>query len=199
MLSAARSPSSIAVARLIRCAPCPGASFVVGHRHRPALGQRRGDEEELELRERAWRQRPPAQRVRREAARRDGVDRALVRHHRADALGAALGGCDHRGHGRLGLAVHVGGPVKQLGGDELLRDQPEKGHLDVAAAQNGARRGVLEALRGVVERVVGWAAAGRTPRSIVLCGTEPIHSAPVAGATLPKSIRPVLLKKALRI
>ena len=84
----------------------------------------------------------------------DGVDRALVGHHRAGALGSALGGRDHRGHGRLGLAVHIGGPIQQLGGGELLRDQPEKGHLDVAAAQNGARCGVLKALRGVVERVV---------------------------------------------
>ena len=53
------------------------------------------------------------------------------------------------------LAVHVGGPVQQLGGGELLRDQPQKRQLDVARAQHGAGRGVLEARRRLVERVVG--------------------------------------------
>ncbi len=37
----------------------------------------------------------------------------------------------------------------------LLRDQPEKRQLDVAAAQHGAGRGMLETCRRVVERVVG--------------------------------------------
>ena len=71
------------------------------------------------------------------------------------ACGRAFGGHDHRGGGGFRIAVHVGGPVQQLRGRDALRDQPEKRQLDVAAAQHGARVGVLETCRWVVERVVG--------------------------------------------
>ena len=169
------------VARLIGCAQGTVRSLMVWHRHRPALGQRRGDEEELELRKRARRQRPPAQRVRREAARRHGVDRALIRQHGADLLVAAFGGRDHRGDGCLGLAIHVGGAVQQLRGGEFLRDQPEKCHLDVATAQDGARRGVLEALREGGRRDHRQAGAdgrpARSPRAVRSRSTR--HRLPV--------------------
>ena len=94
--------------------------------------------------------------------------------------------------------MHVGGPVQQLGGRDALRDQPEKRQLNVAAAEHRARAGMLETCGWVVERVVGGK-LGRMPRCSSSCCGCPIHSAPVAGAALPKSIRAFLLKKALRI
>ena len=78
-----------------------------------------------------------------------------------------------------GIAVHVGGPVQQLGGGDALRDQPEKGQLDVAAAQHRARVGVLETCRWVIERVDRQATDGRAPRCSSSCCGCPIHSAPV--------------------
>ena len=71
------------------------------------------------------------------------------------AVGRALGGHDHRGRGGIGLAVHVGGAIQQLGGPHALRDQAHERQLDVPAAQDGSRGGVLEARRRLVERVVG--------------------------------------------
>ena len=42
------------------------------------------------------------------------------------AFGRALGGHDHRGDRRLGIAVHVGGPVQQLGGRDRCGISPRK-------------------------------------------------------------------------
>ena len=53
-----------------------------------------------------------------------------------------------------GNAVHVGGPVEQLGGRDALRDQPEKRQFNVTAAEHRAGAGMLETRRWVVERVV---------------------------------------------
>ena len=128
---------------------------MVGHRHRPALGEAGGDQEELELRDRARRVRVASQGIGGEAARSDGVDRALVGNHRRDGRGRALGGHDHRGRGGIGVAVHVGGAIQQLGGAHALRDQAHEGQLDVAAAQDGSRGGVLEAGGRFVERIIG--------------------------------------------
>jgi hypothetical protein len=127
---------------------------VVGHRHRPALGHCRGDQQELELRNRAGSHRASAQRIGGEATRRHGVDRALVRNHRDHIRLITFGRHDDRGGGRVRIAVHIGGPVQQLGGRDVLRNQPEKRQLNVAAAEHRAGPGMLETRRWVVERVV---------------------------------------------
>ena len=90
-------------------------------------------------------------------------------------LRPAFGRHDDRGGGRLRIAVHVGGPVEQLGGRDALRDQPEKRQLNVAAAEHRARAGMLETCRRVVERVVGgqlWADA--PPQCFVLRLPDPL-------------------------
>ncbi len=155
-LRAQRGPDAVqdAVAGFVRRAPQAAEAFVVGHRDGPALGDGGGDQEELELADRPQRLRPAPQRVGRETARRDGVDRALVRQQRAGLPGAQVGGDDHRRGGGLRLAVHVHGPVEQLDGFDGLRDQAEERQLDVARAQHGAGLGMLEAQGRLVERVV---------------------------------------------
>ena len=53
--------------------------------------------------------------------------------------------------------------------------RPEERHLDVAAAQHGARRGVLEALRRLVERIVGGQLWTDAPHDLLVRdGTDPL-------------------------
>lgn len=155
-LRAQRGPDAVQdpVAGLIRRPPQAAQAFVVGHGDGPALGDGGGDQEEFELADRPEGLRPAAQRIGREAARRHGVDRALVRQHRAGTPRGEVGRDDHRRRGRLRLAVHVHGPVEQLDGLDGLRDQAEEGQLDVARAQHRPGLGVLESQRRLVERVV---------------------------------------------
>ena len=127
---------------------------MVGYRDGPTFGDGGSDQQKLELANRPEGLRPPPQRIGRKTAGRHGVDRALIRQQRAGLFGVALCRDDHRGHGRLGLTVHVHRPVEQLDGLHALRYQAQKRQLDIARAQHRAGLGVLIAGRRLVERVV---------------------------------------------
>ena len=161
---------------------------------------RRGgsDQQELELGERADCLRVPPQRVRREAARARRRRSRTGRTGSGTAPGLALGGHHHRGHCGVRLAVHVGGPVEQLRGRDCLGDQAEERQFDVTGAQHGARFGVLEAGGRVVERIVCGQERSDAAREFLVRVRWPIHSAPVAGATLPESIRSLSLTDPLK-
>ncbi len=162
---------------------------MVGHRHRPALSEAGGDQKELELRDRTCGVRVATKGIRREASRGDGIDRALIRDHGRDGGGRALCGHDHRGRSRIGLTVHIGGAIQQLGGPHALRDQAHERQLDVPAAQDGSRVGVLVASRRFVERVVGRQLRAGTAHQVLVgdvpdplctccwCGAAQIHPA----------------------
>lgn len=105
---------------------------MVGDRHCPPLRQDGRDQHELELGERAVTLGPAAQRVGRETVAVHRVDRALIRHDRTRAGAVAIGRYQHRGHRGLRDVVAISGPVKQLSGVQPLRDQAQKGQLDVA-------------------------------------------------------------------
>jgi hypothetical protein len=88
---------------------------------------------------------------------------------------AVSSGYQHRGDGGFRLAVAIGGSVEQLGGAHLLRDHTQEAELDVTGSQDGAGGGVLEAGRGVVERVLGrQKRPGAALELLVVCSADPL-------------------------
>ncbi len=123
-----RSADSVehVVAGLVGSAPYAGGAFVVGNRDRPAFGERGHDEQEFQLGKRADRFGAAAQRVGRETAPGHGVDSALVGDDRQGPRRRPFGGYHDGGDADLRLSVEIGGAVQQLGGTELLPDQPHE-------------------------------------------------------------------------
>ena len=187
------------VAGFERRAPHSVAALVVGYRHRPAFGEGGGDQQKLQLSQRADGLRASPQRVGRETAGRHRVDRALVRQHRAGPVGRDVGGHDHRRRRRLRQAVHVGRPVQQLGGHASAagsgREMPAP-HRANAAPCRAWRAGNQAAARRTGRPTA--AAGGPWPATPHAARDRSIPHR-LALARLPMSIGALLLKRALRI